>query len=67
MSRIVLLSMLAAAGLLLAPAAHSQAPYPAKPVRFIMPYPPGGSSEILARPIALEMSKNLGQPVIIDY
>ena len=67
MTRIVLLSMLAAAGLLFAPASHSQAPYPSKPVRFIMPYPPGGSSEILARPIALEMSKNLGQPVIIDY
>ena len=41
--------------------------FPSKPIRFIMPYPPGGSSEILARPIALEMSKNLGQQVVIDY
>ena len=41
--------------------------FPTKPIRFIMPYPPGGSSEILARPIALEMSKNLGQQVVIDY
>ena len=41
--------------------------YPAKQVRFVMPYPPGGSSEILARPIANELSKLLGQPVFIDY
>ena len=41
--------------------------FPTKPIRFIMPYPPGGSSDILARPIANEMSKNLGQPVLIDY
>lgn len=41
--------------------------YPSKPIRFIMPYPPGGSSEILARPIVVEMSKNLGQSVFIDF
>ena len=41
--------------------------YPAKPIRFIMPYPPGGSSEILARPIAHELSKTIGQSVFIDY
>lgn len=41
--------------------------WPTRPVRFIMPYPPGGSSEILARPIANELTKQLGQPVIIDY
>jgi tripartite-type tricarboxylate transporter receptor subunit TctC len=32
-----------------------------------MPYPPGGSSDILARPIANEMSKSIGQPVLIEY
>ncbi len=47
-------------------AARAQA-YPAKPIRFIMPYPPGGSSEILARPIANELSKTIGQSVFIDY
>ena len=41
--------------------------YPAKPVRFVMPYPPGGSSEILARPIAHELTKLMGQSVFIDY
>ena len=43
------------------------AAYPVKPVRFIMPYPPGGSSEILARPIAHELTKLMGQSVFIDY
>lgn len=41
--------------------------WPTKPIRFIMGYPPGGSSDILARPIANEMSRSLGQQVLIDY
>ncbi len=41
--------------------------FPSKPIRMVMAYPPGGSSDILARPIANEMSKNLGQPVLIEY
>ncbi len=41
--------------------------WPAKPIRFIMAYPPGGSSDILARPIANELTKSLGQSVLIDY
>jgi tripartite-type tricarboxylate transporter receptor subunit TctC len=41
--------------------------FPSKPVRFVMPYPPGGSSEILARPISVELSKILGQSVVIDF
>ncbi len=55
-----------AASVLLVNGAYAQN-YPTKPIRFIMPYPPGGSSEILARPIANEMTKSLGQPVLIDY
>ena len=61
-----LVPLAAAALMMSAGGAFAQA-FPAKPIRFIMPYPPGGSSEILARPIALEMSKNLGQQVVIDY
>ena len=61
-----LAAALAAAISLASGGALAQA-FPTKPIRFIMPYPPGGSSEILARPIALEMSKNLGQQVVIDY
>ncbi len=43
------------------------AAYPSRPIRFIMPYPPGGSAEILARPIAMELTKALGQPVLVDF
>jgi tripartite-type tricarboxylate transporter receptor subunit TctC len=49
------------------PRALAQGGYPAKPIRFVMPYAPGGSSEILARPIAAEMSKSLGQNVFIEF
>ncbi len=41
--------------------------WPAKPIRFIMAYPPGGSSDILARPIANELTRTFGQPVLFDY
>ncbi len=64
--RRIIATLAATAGLLAAQGAPAQA-FPTKPIRFIMPYPPGGSSEILARPIALEMSRNLGQQVVIDY
>lgn len=46
--------------------ARAQA-FPSRPLRFVMPYPPGGSAEILARPIAVEMSKTIGQSVFIDF
>ena len=41
--------------------------YPTRPIRFVMAYPPGGSSDALARPIANEMTKGLGQPVLLEY
>ena len=49
------------------PKATQAQAYPAKSLRFIMPYPPGGSSEILARPIANELSKSMGHQVIVDF
>jgi tripartite-type tricarboxylate transporter receptor subunit TctC len=48
-------------------AAHAQgSPYPAKPIRFVVPYPPGGSNDVLSRIIAQAMSAGLGQQVVID-
>ena len=41
-------------------------PYPAKAIRFVVPYPPGGSNDVLSRITAQAMSPGLGQPVVID-
>ncbi len=46
--------------------AQSAAPYPARPVRFIVPYPPGGTTDIVARGIAGKMGERLGQQFVID-
>ncbi len=48
-----------------APAALAQK-FPDKPIRFIVPFPPGGGNDILARAIAPKMGEFLGQPVVID-
>jgi tripartite-type tricarboxylate transporter receptor subunit TctC len=40
--------------------------FPEKPIRFIVPFPPGGGNDILARVIAPKMAEFLGQPVIVD-
>ncbi len=40
--------------------------YPNKPIRLVVPYGPGGPSDIVARVIADEMSRSLGQPLVVD-
>ncbi|MBA2961578.1 MULTISPECIES: Bug family tripartite tricarboxylate transporter substrate binding protein [Ramlibacter] len=55
-----LLALAAAGG-----TARAQA-YPAKPIRLIVPFTPGGSSDILARAVGQELTKSMGQPVVID-
>jgi len=46
--------------------AQAQAPYPNKPIKWIVPFAPGGSGDLIARLLAERMSQALGQPVIID-
>jgi tripartite-type tricarboxylate transporter receptor subunit TctC len=56
-----------AAAVLLLPSAPAFAQaWPAKPVRWIAPYPPGGSSDLVARAIGNRLAEQLGQPVLID-
>ena len=40
--------------------------YPARPLRFIVPLPPGGGADLVARVVAERLSKNLGQQVLVD-
>ena len=46
--------------------AQAQAPYPNKPIKWIVPFAPGGSGDLIARLLAERMGQALGQPVIID-
>ena len=57
---------LAALGLLLALTAPAAAEYPDHPVRLIIPFPPGGSNDVVGRLVAKQLSVRLGQQVFVD-
>ena len=52
--------------LCLAGAAFAQDRFPEKPVRFIVPFPPGGGTDALARILAAKLGEQWGQQVIVD-
>ncbi len=41
--------------------------YPQKPIRLILPVPPGGVADVIARPLAQKLTQDLGQPVVMDH
>ena len=53
------------AGLCAAVPAWAQA-YPARPIRMVVPFPAGGSTDVIARALSVKLTELLGQPVIID-
>ena len=56
----------AAVATVLALPAVAQSPWPAKSIRFVVPFAPGGTSEIVARTVAAELTKQLGQTVYVE-
>src|SRR5437762_10967152 len=54
------LALVAAAG-----AGHAQG-YPARPIKFVAPFPPGGSSDVLCRLLGAKLAEGLGQPVTVE-
>ncbi|TYK71534.1 tripartite tricarboxylate transporter substrate binding protein [Comamonas sp. Z3] len=53
----------------LAPAAHAQTPeanWPSKPIRWIVPFPPGGAMDAIARTLGEKAARTLGQPFVIE-
>jgi len=64
--RITRRSALALPALLCAPWLRAQTTWPRQSIRFVVPFAPGGTSEIVARTVANELTKQLGQTVFVD-
>ncbi len=65
-TRRLAIAALSCAAALLPLAASAQAGYPNKPIRVIVPFPAGSTTDIIARAITDKMSASLGQPIVVD-
>ena len=65
MKHVTVLKCIVAAALLLSPLARADS-YPSKPIRFIVPFAPGGNTDVQARLIGRQLTDAMGQQVIID-
>jgi tripartite-type tricarboxylate transporter receptor subunit TctC len=54
------------AATLLCTAALAQDRFPSRPIKLVVPYPPGGSADLVGRMVAEKLSQSLGQPVVVD-
>jgi tripartite-type tricarboxylate transporter receptor subunit TctC len=61
-----LLLVLAAAAPLLATAQTAEAPWPNRPIKIIVSFPPGAGADLTARTVAQKLTESLGQPVVVD-
>lgn len=61
----IALALAAGLAVCMGPAA-AQAPWPSQPIKWIVPYPPGGSTDMLARLVSHKLGERLGQPVIVE-
>lgn len=59
-------AMILAATITASPAVAASTDYPDKPIRLIVPYPPGGTSDVLARLLGTKLSSELKQPIIVE-
>ena len=53
-------------GLIAAGSVLAQPAFPNKPIRMVVPFPPGGTLDVLARIISEKLSANMGQPVVVE-
>ena len=66
-NRRTLLTALAVASCALLPSLGQAADWPTKPIQLVIPYPPGGSADLLGRPLAMQLQQQLGQSVVLEY
>jgi tripartite-type tricarboxylate transporter receptor subunit TctC len=58
--------LLACCGLTAVTSAQAQAAYPDKPIRLVLPFPPGGPTDLVARVLAQKVGEQMGQPVLVE-